>query len=74
MMGLNNTLLKDLIRIGGLKRRFDEVFGPKIPIFGLNKAIYTASGAPKHVDKRRRYGPTDGPMDQRTDRPSYRDT
>jgi len=35
MMGLNNTLLKDFMRIGGLKRWFDEVFGPKIAIFGL---------------------------------------
>ena len=30
----------------------------------VNQAGYTASGAPKHVDKRRRYG--------RTERPSYR--
>ena len=28
-----------------------------------NKAVYTASGAPKHVDKRRRYRPTDGRTD-----------
>ena len=33
-----------------------------------NKAVYMASGAPKHVDKRRRYGPMDGPTDGRTDR------
>ena len=38
-----------------------------------NKAVYTASGAPKLVDKRRRYGPTDGrtdgEMDRQTDTP-----
>ena len=28
-----------------------------------NKAVYTASGAPKHVDKRRRYRPMDGRTD-----------
>ena len=33
----------------------------------LNKAVYTASGAPKLADKRRRYGPTDGRTDRRTD-------
>ena len=33
----------------------------------MNKAVYTASGAPKLADKRRRYGPTDGPTDGRTD-------
>ena len=42
-----------------------------------NKAGYTALGAPKHLYKRRRYGPTDrrtdGRTDGRTDRPSYRD-
>ena len=36
----------------------------------------TALGAPKHLYKRRRYGPTNGRTygrtDQRTDRPSYR--
>ena len=41
-----------------------------------NKAVYTASGAQKHVDKRRCYGPTDGWMDGQTDgwtnRTSYR--
>jgi len=39
--------------------------------FLSNKAVYTASGAPKLADKRRRYGPadgwTDGPTDGRTD-------
>ena len=35
-MGLNNTLLKDFMRIGDLKRRFDKVFGPKIGIFYCN--------------------------------------
>ena len=39
----------------------------------LNKAGYTASGAPKHLDKRRRYGWTGGRTDGWTDRPSYRD-
>ena len=33
-----------------------------------NKAGYTALGAPKHLYKRRRYGPTDG----QTDGPSFR--
>ena len=41
-----------------------------------NKAGYTALGAPKHLYKRRGYGPTDGrtdrQTDRRTDRPSYR--
>ena len=39
-----------------------------------NKAGYTALGAPKHLYKRRRYGPTDGRTDRRTDRPSDRRT
>ena len=33
----------------------------------INKAVYTASGAPKHVDKRIRYGTTDGWTDGRRD-------
>ena len=39
-MGLNNTLLKVFMRIGDLKRRFDDVFGPKIAIFGLKTGFY----------------------------------
>ena len=31
-----------------------------------NEAVYTASGAPKLVEKRRRYGPTDGRTDGQT--------
>ena len=38
-----------------------------------NKAVYMASGAPKHLYKRRRNGQTDRQTDRRTDRPSYRD-
>ena len=37
----------------------------------VNQAGYTASGAPKHVDKRRRYGLMDGWTDGQTGRPSY---
>ena len=37
-----------------------------------NKPVYTASGAPKHVDKRRRHGPKDGRTYRPTDRPYYR--
>ena len=33
-----------------------------------NKAGYTALGAPKHLYKNRRNGPTDGRTDGRTDR------
>ena len=37
-----------------------------------NKAGYTALGAPKHLHKRGRYGPTDGRTDRQTDKPSHR--
>ena len=40
MMGLNNTLLKDFMRIGDHKRQFDEVFWQKIAIFCLKKGFY----------------------------------
>ena len=52
MMGLNNTLLKDFTRIGGLKKLFDEVFGPKIAIFGLKTGFYCNVSKPLFLERR----------------------
>ena len=40
MMGLNNTVLKDFMRIGDHKIWFDEASGPKKAIFGLKSSFY----------------------------------
>ena len=43
---------------------------PILSCFGMlhdNKAGYTALGAPKHLYKRKRYGPTDGRADGQKD-------
>ena len=70
---LNTPLLRQFLREWWNVGKKSLRFYIELRLFELrrrmrNKVGYTALGAPKHVDKRRRYGPTDG----WTDRPSYR--
>ena len=55
-----------VFHIRGQKSAFSKITKNALWMDGwtdpLNKAVYTASSAVKHIDKRRRYGPTDGRM------------
>ena len=56
----------DVVAVAALANLFKDVDIDRVGEGGgqgerENKAGYTALGAPKHLYKRRRYGPTDGP-------------